>query len=314
MRHSCTLYLAHTNPVESVLNTGEILLTLAATNQRSWLMERARALYIYIVLFVFLRPRTSPSMQHESDNIKYGMSYRETAKAITTFAIHTILRVRQVYPPDLFVRRRKYDAPVYQSRHPALNEYIAGAVKAIGEEILLGVVDRIVIVIKDKQERPLERLIFSVHNVIYVDNTDVDRPVVNALNSDSLNLYFRSFLIKLGMLESQLGPLDHHGEITFAIVIECKPGTIPTSSTDNEPVPWMPALKQQVSKGMSPESELIPMRAVETGVINLSLAVQESGEKLRHNLLQQRSQGSEHSTEADDDSFYFKEKKDGRDI
>ena len=52
-------------------------------------------------------------------------------------AIHTILRVRQVYPVDLFVRRRKYDAPVYQSRHPALNEYISGAVKAVGEELLL---------------------------------------------------------------------------------------------------------------------------------------------------------------------------------
>jgi len=227
-------------------------------------------------------------MQRNSDNAKYGMSYRETAKAITTFvevAIHTILRVRQVYPIDLFVRRRKYDAPVYQSRHPALNEYISGAVKAVGEELLLGVVDKIAVVIKDKRETPLERFIFSVHNVIYVDNTDVDKPVVNALNSDSLNLYFRSFLVKLGVLESQLGPLDHHGEISFAIIIECKPGTIPTSSTSDEPVPWMPALKPHVSKGITPESELMPIRAVETGVINLSLAVQESSEKLRLNHL-----------------------------
>ena len=52
-------------------------------------------------------------------------------------AIHTILRTRQVYPPDLFVKRRRYDAPVFQSRHPALNEYISGAVKAVGEELLM---------------------------------------------------------------------------------------------------------------------------------------------------------------------------------
>jgi mitotic spindle assembly checkpoint protein MAD2B len=52
-------------------------------------------------------------------------------------AIHTILYVRQIYPADLFVRRKKYDTPVFQSRHPALNEYISGAVKAIGEELAL---------------------------------------------------------------------------------------------------------------------------------------------------------------------------------
>lgn len=52
-------------------------------------------------------------------------------------ATHTILYVRGVYPPDLFVRRRKWDAPVYQSRHPALNEYIAGAIGAVRDELLL---------------------------------------------------------------------------------------------------------------------------------------------------------------------------------
>lgn len=52
-------------------------------------------------------------------------------------AIHTILYVRQVYPADLFVRRKKYETPVYQSRHPGLNEYIAGAIKAIGDELAL---------------------------------------------------------------------------------------------------------------------------------------------------------------------------------
>lgn len=50
-------------------------------------------------------------------------------------AIHTILYVRQVYPADLFIRRKKYNTPVYQSRHPVLNEYIAGAVRAVADEL-----------------------------------------------------------------------------------------------------------------------------------------------------------------------------------
>lgn len=56
---------------------------------------------------------------------------------VVEVAIHTILYIRQVYPADIFVRRKKYNTPVFQASHPALNEYISGAVKAIGEEIAL---------------------------------------------------------------------------------------------------------------------------------------------------------------------------------
>ena len=52
-------------------------------------------------------------------------------------SIHTILYVRQVYPAEIFIRRRKYDTPVFQSRHPALNEYIAGAINALTDELSL---------------------------------------------------------------------------------------------------------------------------------------------------------------------------------
>lgn len=57
-------------------------------------------------------------------------------------SIHTILFVRRLYPVDLFTRKKKWDAPVYQSRHPALNEYISGAVKAVGEELSLVMLHR----------------------------------------------------------------------------------------------------------------------------------------------------------------------------
>lgn len=55
---------------------------------------------------------------------------------VVEVAMHTILYVRQVYPPEIFVRRKKFDTPVFQSRHPALNEYISGAIKAVGTEIV----------------------------------------------------------------------------------------------------------------------------------------------------------------------------------
>ncbi|KAI0931700.1 hypothetical protein AcW2_000536 [Taiwanofungus camphoratus] len=135
-------------------------------------------------------------------------------RGITEFievAVHTILYVRQVYPPDLFVRRKKYDTPVFQSRHPALNEYISGAVKAIAEELVLGTVDKVVVVIKNKDEAPLERFIFAVWNMIQVEAYNKDTSVENAMTSAVLGQYFRSFLIKLTMVECQLGQLEMGG-------------------------------------------------------------------------------------------------------
>jgi mitotic spindle assembly checkpoint protein MAD2B len=115
-------------------------------------------------------------------------------------AIHAILYVRQVYPADLFVRRKKYDTPVFQSRHPSLNEYISGAVKAIGEELVLvytfqraseiaalsflslqGNVDKVVVVIKDKNQIALERFIFSVQNMIEVEPYNKDTRFTNCI-------------------------------------------------------------------------------------------------------------------------------------
>lgn len=50
-------------------------------------------------------------------------------------AIHTILAVREVYPREVFARRKRYDAPIFQSRHPGLNEYIGTTCNAIAHEL-----------------------------------------------------------------------------------------------------------------------------------------------------------------------------------
>jgi len=102
-----------------------------------------------------------------------------------------------VYPPDLFIRRKKFDTPVFQSRHPALNKYISGAVKAIGEELALvsvsrlldgisdvfglrwqGHVDKAIVVIKNKEDEPLERFVFALRTMIEVQGYDRDHRFV----------------------------------------------------------------------------------------------------------------------------------------
>jgi mitotic spindle assembly checkpoint protein MAD2B len=70
-------------------------------------------------------------------------------------------------------------------------------------------------------------------------------------------------------------------EASFAIVLELKENTVPSASKDNEPPPWVPADRQHTTSGASEEAQLHLLRAVDTGIINISLAVQESEHKLQ---------------------------------
>ncbi|KAF9056132.1 DNA-binding protein [Panaeolus papilionaceus] len=212
------------------------------------------------------------------------LSFNQLVHAIAEFievAIHTILYVRQVYPADIFVRRKKYNTAVYQSRHPALNEYITGAIKAVQEELAQGKIEKVVIVIKDKEQTAMERFIFSLDTIINVEGFNKDTSVEEGITFSSLAQYFRSFILKLSLIEAQIGQMYLGDDVSFAIVIELKDGEVPRMSiNDKEPPSWIPAVAQHTTAGVKQEAELHMIRAVNTGVINVSLAVQESAEKV----------------------------------
>lgn len=139
-----------------------------------------------------------------------------------------------------------------------------------------------VVVIKDKDEVALERFIFSIQTMITIESFNKDTSVEGAMATAALGQYFRSFMVKLGMIESQLAELPRDGENTFAIILELREGKGPSAIPDkDDPPPWLPAVTQHTTPGASEKSELHMVRAVDTGVVNLSLAVQESADKLR---------------------------------
>ena len=53
-----------------------------------------------------------------------------------TVAIHTILYERNIYPQTSFLKARKYNYPVRQSRHPKVCKWIQDAVAAVEGEML----------------------------------------------------------------------------------------------------------------------------------------------------------------------------------
>ncbi|EPT01532.1 hypothetical protein FOMPIDRAFT_1059716 [Fomitopsis schrenkii] len=219
-------------------------------------------------------------------DIDAPLTFNQVVHGISEFievAIHTILYVRQVYPVELFFRRKKYDAVVFQSRHPALNEYISGAVKAIEDELTLGTLDKVVVVIKNKEEVALERFIFALDSLVSVESFNRDTSVEEAMTPRSLGQYFRSFLVKLSMIEAQLGQIEgkEDDSLSFAIVIELQDDRAPAATTDGDPPAWVPAIEAHTTAAVTDKAELHMLRVVETGIINLALAVQESEEKLR---------------------------------
>lgn len=66
-------------------------------------------------------------------------SYQAVVSAYCDFltvAIHTILFERKIYPEHSFIKARKYNFPVRQSRHPKVCSWIQDAVAAVESEML----------------------------------------------------------------------------------------------------------------------------------------------------------------------------------
>jgi len=104
--------------------------------------------------------------------------------------------------------------------------------------------------------------------------------VEEAMTAASLGQYFRSFLVKLSMVESQLGVIETSDDLSFAVVLELRDNKAPSATRGKDPPPWIPATAPHTTAKASDNAELHMLRAVDTGVINLSLAVQESEYKL----------------------------------
>lgn len=66
-------------------------------------------------------------------------NYQAVVSAFSEFlivAIHSILYERNLYPQTSFIKARKYNYPVRQSRHPKLCKWIMDAVASVEVEML----------------------------------------------------------------------------------------------------------------------------------------------------------------------------------
>ncbi|PWN51980.1 DNA-binding protein [Violaceomyces palustris] len=166
------------------------------------------------------------------------LTYNETLESISQFlevCLHTLLCLRQVYPLEVFTRRKKYDHLVYQSRHPGLNQYISRIVKAVLAEVSKSTVQKVILLIKPEtlsigtetdisgngsgsnssswrsdlfEDGCYERYVFELDYILpEVDRRDRDLSIRGNLDKFHLDLLFRNFLQRIFALECLLDPL-----------------------------------------------------------------------------------------------------------
>ncbi|KAL5118321.1 hypothetical protein ACEQ8H_003831 [Pleosporales sp. CAS-2024a] len=200
-------------------------------------------------------------------------TYLDTLAAFTSFLAaytHTLLYLRAIYPRTAFARSRFHNAPVWQSRHPLVCEWIRDAIAAVREELLVGAVARIAIVIFALPGREasgsaaiMERYLLDVSSFPAVPRNERNMemewesspaaqpaehadPAVRKRPADpeldahvdvNLSEQFRAAFIALTTRAGMLAPLA--GECSFNISMELKDDA-DIDPPISHPQPWVP--------------------------------------------------------------------------
>ncbi|KAJ1028590.1 hypothetical protein NDA16_001756 [Ustilago loliicola] len=220
-----------------------------------------------------------------------SLTYNQLVSGIIDFlevAFHTILCMRSVYPYDVFARRKKYNHPCYQSRHPGLNEYISRVLTALRNEIEKSTVSKVILVIRPNvvvassngasgsgssggsESNPAdayERFVFSLDYILpstFIDPRDRDLAISSNVTSNELEVIFRGFMQKLMVVDGILYDMPtmpgvkgnetdgaSSTELTFAVVLEMvDEDTSPSGKDRNQPATgdWIPADNENLGR------------------------------------------------------------------
>lgn len=109
-----------------------------------------------------LEPDEEPQEDQQSIPINQASHLLTSFTQFLTVCIHNILYYRSIYPAETFLTSRAYNLPVHQSRHPKVCSWIGDAIDAVEAQLVLGVVERIAVVIYDGRANVMERWMFDV--------------------------------------------------------------------------------------------------------------------------------------------------------
>lgn len=138
-------------------------------------------------------------------------------------SIHCILYARRLYPQDLFIKARKYNTIVWQSRHPILCEYIEEVVQSCTEELQTGSVHQVALSIINKEQQEEERYVFSTDSIPIIPDFLLEKQIsTNEPFTDAYVEYMRASLIQLLNITNGLPLIEQ--ECTWTLRVTLKDG------------------------------------------------------------------------------------------
>uniref|UniRef100_A0A452E6A5 Mitotic spindle assembly checkpoint protein MAD2B n=1 Tax=Capra hircus TaxID=9925 RepID=A0A452E6A5_CAPHI len=182
-------------------------------------------------------------------DLNFGQVVADVLCEFLEVAVHLILYVREVYPVGIFQKRKKYNVPVQMSCHPELNQYIQDTLHCVKPLLEKNDVEKVVVVILDKEHRPVEKFVF-----------EITQPPLLSISSDSLLSHveqlLRAFILKISVCDAVL---DHN-----------PPGVLvptPSSPGISMDFPWILADEQDVHMH---DPRLIPLKTMTSDILKVS--------------------------------------------
>ncbi|XP_067826246.1 mitotic spindle assembly checkpoint protein MAD2B isoform X2 [Heptranchias perlo] len=178
-------------------------------------------------------------------DLNFGQVVADVLCEFLEVAVHMILYVREVYPIGIFQKRKKYNVPVQ-------NE-----------------VDRVVVVILDKEHHPVERFVF-----------EISQPPLLSVSSDSLLSHveqlLRASILKISVCDAILD--SNPPGCTFTVLVHTR--DVATRNMEKIQVikdfPWIHADEQEVNMR---EPRLIPLKTMTSDILKMQLYVEERAQK-----------------------------------
>jgi len=173
-------------------------------------------------------------------------------------AIHQILHARDVYPPQIFTRRKKYHIPVYMSSNAQVNKYITSVLLSLKAPLKAKAIKQVVVNIK-QQDRITEKFVFELNHLSMICDLH-DELLINLEQS------LRAMLLKLATCATTLKPTssssdaDDKNSRTFEVLVSMQGHTAIDVMNDGTSEPkWV---KAQLDISDQSQEKITPLKSV----------------------------------------------------
>ncbi|KAK0081892.1 hypothetical protein PV325_011419 [Microctonus aethiopoides] len=180
-------------------------------------------------------------------------------------AFNGILFNRNLYPKEIFVRKKIYGIAVNISQHPEINQYIKNILETIRELIIYDekCVKNINLVFYDSKKLIVERYVFHLFDFKF-DAKELDPYFLKTEEA------LRTICLKLSMTNAYLNPLPD--DCTFTIEIDTyEAAHIAISENPKcEDFPW---ITKESTDELNIRNNLLPLTTINTEYLGLQMYV-----------------------------------------